>query len=268
MGQAHPSVVERIGQLRARPGEADLALARWLRRFSAVADRPLRRTVLGDCLAEADDGTLVALLDRIETRSAAGDPTCRWIHTELALTPALLHELPYERLVELYAAAREAGPAGVAARLLTGPRVAVPDPAGEENPRLDRSAGERTTLARARDRLVLDRVAHDRDPRVIRVLLDNPRLTERDVVRVAALRPTTPAILELIAGHPRWASRYAVRKALAFNPATPPELARHLLPTLLRQDLETMVQSQVLHATLREELRQRLVSRHPPDGAA
>lgn len=259
MGQAHPAVLERIGLLRDRPEDADRLLARWAQRFGAVVDRPLRRTVLAECLSTADDGTLVALLARIEDRADAGDPTCRWMYTELALTPALVHELPYDRLIELYVAAREAGLARVAARLLTGPRVRGDAP--QENPHLDRSAGERTALARTRDRLLLDRIAHDRDPRVIRAYLDNPRVTERDVVRVAAMRPTIPAILEMIAAHPRWAARYAVRKALAFNPSSPPELARHLLPTLLRQDLEVMVQSQALHPALREEVRQRLAER-------
>ena len=66
------------------------------------------------------------------------------------------------------------------------PREDCPDP--QNNPAMDRSAGERTALARRRDRLTLDRLTRDRDPRVIAVLLDNPVLLERDVVRIAAGR--------------------------------------------------------------------------------
>lgn len=104
-------------------------------------------------------------------------------------------------------------------------------------------------------RLVLDRLLHDRDPRVIAALLDNPRLAERDVVKIAAMRPTRAEVLACIAGHPRWATRYRVRKALAFNPATPLPLARALLPTLLHQDLVELAGSAVVAPLLRDAVR-------------
>ncbi|MFN7147383.1 MAG: hypothetical protein ACK4YP_26685, partial [Myxococcota bacterium] len=129
------------------------------------------------------------------------------------------------------------------------------------NPHLELTPGERTAAARGRDRLVLDRLLHDRDPRVIAALLDNPRVTERDVVRIAAMRPTSAAILGLVAGHARWGQRYRVRKALAFNPASPLALSRPLLPTLLRQDLAELAGSQVLTEELRAEVRALLAPR-------
>jgi hypothetical protein len=121
------------------------------------------------------------------------------------------------------------------------------------NPHFEAAPGLRIAAARGTRREALDRLMHDRDERVIAALLDNPRIIERDVVRIAAMRPTTAEILERIAAHPRWASRAAVRKALAFNPATPAPLARHLLPTLLRQDLELLAGSHVLAEPLRHE---------------
>lgn len=254
---AHPAVVERARLLVGAPEEADAFLEVWMRRFVGVSDRGLRRTVLGTCLGQADDGTLLGVLSRLDGRADRGDAVARWMVTELALTPSLLHELPYERRVELYVAARAAGLDHVAGRLLTGPQPPAPE-SPTDNPHLDRSAGERTALARATDRLVLDRVAHDRDPRVIRVFLDNPRITERDAVRVAAMRPTVAEVLLLVARHPRWSQRYTVRKALAFNPHTPAELSRQLLPTLLRQDLEALLQSHLLHPGVRAEVRARL----------
>lgn len=100
----------------------------------------------------------------------------------------------------------------------------------------------------------LDRLLHDRDPRVIGALLNHPRLVEADVVRVAAMRPTNTAILEKIATHPRWGQQYRVRKALAFNPNTPPALARQVLPTLLAQDLKELAGSIPLPRELQEEM--------------
>lgn len=246
---AHPAVVERVAGLLAAPTEADAVLGRWLQRFTAVADRKLRRVVLRSCLEEADDGTLLGSLARLEARAERGDAGMRWMLTELALTPSLLLELPYDRVVELYVAARDAGLPELARRFY-GDRPVAPDRI-VENPHLDATAGERTSLARGTDRQVLDRLAHDRDPRVIAALLDNPRIIERDVVRIAALRPTNPDVLRVVAAHPRWSQRGLVKKALAFNPWTPSSLARQLLPTLLRQDLVELSRSNLLAEELR-----------------
>jgi hypothetical protein len=252
MPEAHPSVVARVRTLVEHPAEADQLLEVWLRRFGAVADRALRRTVLAQNLAEIDDGSLIGLLVRLEVRAAQGDATCRWLAAELALTPSILQELPYERMAELYVGARAADQDRVAARFLGAHAAAVPiEP---RNPHLDATPGARTAAARGTDRLVLDRLMHDRDPRVIAALLDNPRITERDVVRIAAMRPTAGTILAAIAAHPRWGQRYRVRKAVAFNPATPVTLARPLLPTLLRQHLEELADSRVLPDLLRDDV--------------
>lgn len=281
---AAPAVVERLRALLASPEDADAVLAGVLRRFGAVADRSLRRTVLIEALGDLDDASLLGVLHRVDTRAEGGDAACRWLRTELALTPSVLAELPYERTVDLYAAARAAGEDALALRFLGGrppPELRLPRPARapgrrdegdgadplppgaippDRNPHLAISPGERVARARGRDRLVLDRLLHDRDPRVIAALLDNPRVTERDAVRITAMRPTLPDILSLVAGHPRWGHRYRVRKALAFNPAAPFALARQLLPTLLRQHLEELADSQALSAELREEVR-RLLAR-------
>jgi hypothetical protein len=253
MDTVHPAVVERLRALVDEPEAADALLAGWLRRFHAVADRPLRRAVLGALLTEADDGSLLGLLVRIEGRAAAGDAGCRALSAELALTPSVLDELPYARTADLYAAARAAELPRLAARFLG--RRGDDAPREANNPHLELSAGERTAAARGRDRLVLDRLLHDRDPRVIAALLDNPRVTERDVVRISAMRPTTATILGMVAAHPRWGQRYRVRKAVAFNPASPIGLSRPLLPTLLRQDLAELATSQVLSAELRDGVR-------------
>jgi hypothetical protein len=253
MADAHPAVVARFQELAAEPRAADGYLDAWLRRFAGVADRALRSTVLAQLLEETDDGSLLGVLHRLDQRVARGDATCRWLSAELALTPSILHQLPYDRLEDLHAAARETGDHRLLTRFL-----GHADPGGDvpaANPHLDATPGERTAAARGADRLLLDRLMHDRDPRVITALLDNPRIVERDVVRIAAMRPTSAAILDLIASHLRWGQRYRVRKAIAFNPATPLALARPLLPTLLRQHLVELAGSQVLSPRLREEVR-------------
>lgn len=251
------------------PQQADFFVDAWLRRFRSVKDRSLRRGVLVDCVNAADDATLLATLHRLEQRALDADGDARWALAELALAPGVLGELPYERLVELYGIARKAGLGRVAARFLGHVSPGEDEPVQKrldedgapmaappvENRHFEASPGLRIAAARGRDRQVLDRLMHDRDLRVVTALLDNPRIVERDVVRIAAMRPTTADILQAIAAHPRWASRAQVRRALVFNPATPFPLARQLLPAMLRQDLDFLAGSPMLAEPLRHEAR-------------
>lgn len=211
--------------------------------------------MLLECLEGVDDGSLLAMLVRIEQRARGGEAGCRWLSTELALTPSVLLQLPYDRLVDLHAAARESGVADLERRFLGSHRAEELETEG--NPHLEQSAGERTSAARQGDRLLLDRLLHDRDPRVVRMLLQNPRVVEQDVVRIAAMRPTSAEILEMIAGHPRWGQRYRVRKTIALNPHTPSLLARQILPTLLTQDLREFPAKGSLSDALSSELARR-----------
>ena len=56
--------------------------------------------------------------------------------------------------------------------------------------------GERKSMARRVDIDILERLAKDGDPSVIRILLANPKLTEPLVLRMIALRPHRASVLE------------------------------------------------------------------------
>lgn len=94
---------------------------------------------------------------------------------------------------------------------------------------------ERVDLARSAGRGVLQALRLDADPRVVSAVLGNRFATEPDVV-IAAIR-AAGAVLEVIAGHPSWSLRGAVRSALLRNPATPLGCALALLPRASREDL-------------------------------
>jgi hypothetical protein len=123
--------------------------------------------------------------------------------------------------------------------------------------------GERRNLARRANRAAFDRLLADPHPRVIRELLTNPKLTEDDVVRLAARRPARAEILRQLARSPRWLRRSRVRLALLFNPGCPPELSIPLLGLCVRSELDQLVHSPdtpvVLRATAFE-----LLERRPP----
>ena len=83
------------------------------------------------------------------------------------------------------------------------------------------------------------------------------------MVRLAASRRATPAVLEVIAADDRWLARYSVKVALANNPATPHSLVLNLLPHLMRQDLRELA-SGATHGPVREQAVALLARRQGP----
>jgi hypothetical protein len=112
--------------------------------------------------------------------------------------------------------------------------------------------GERKSLARTHDRMLLARVLRDPHPDVIRILLDNPAIVEADVVRLCARRPSRPQVLSEVFTHPRWVLRHRVRLALALNPFTPDEITLQILPHLSAADLREIGSSSQISARVRE----------------
>lgn len=111
--------------------------------------------------------------------------------------------------------------------------------------------GVRKSIARKPDLGAIESLMLEQDPSVIYNLLNNPRTVEEIVVKMASLRPTCAEALEAIGAHPKWSSRYSVKKSLAFNPYSPPRLVHSILPTLLLKDLIDVTLSTVLHPDVR-----------------
>jgi hypothetical protein len=68
---------------------------------------------------------------------------------------------------------------------------------------------------------MLELTAQDPDRRVLDHWLANPRVTEADVVRLAASRPVATPALEAIYESDRGSVRASVRVALAYKPLQP-----------------------------------------------
>ena len=93
------------------------------------------------------------------------------------------------------------------------------------------ATGEKITLARLAAGQVLKMLRLEKDPRVVQGLLENPRITEDDVLFLVN-QPRTPApVLEQVARDPKWSSRREVRIALLRNGSTPLSSATSVLPS-------------------------------------
>ena len=229
--------------------------------LEAVTERSVRPRMLERALSEMTDPVLLAVLQKIVLTAEQGNAPARSMMTELALSPSVLDSLTPQHLDKLNQLAQQAGMVEVA-RLLLLPRINKDklEQAFDDNEHLQLPLGLRRQAARKGDRNKIDRLLHDRDHRVIGLLLNNPKITERDVIAIAARRPTRPEVLKVLASHKKWSSRYRIRKALACNPHTPTSIAIRLLPTLMIQDLRFIENSGALLPELRTQV-QALIAR-------
>jgi hypothetical protein len=103
--------------------------------------------------------------------------------------------------------------------------------------------GERISLARRGSEMVAGALLLDKETPVWQAALENPRLTERGVVRALQRSSATPALVEAVSHHAKWSPRPEIRLALLRNAHTPLaralEFARRLPPALLGDILHT-----------------------------
>lgn len=109
------------------------------------------------------------------------------------------------------------------------------------------SLGQRRSMSKRNIKDTIDRLLSDPDPMVIGNILNNPRATEREIVKIASKRPNSHVILKMLAGHRVWSKRYAVIKAIVQNPYTQPRISVALLELMMTQDLKLVAEDAKLH---------------------
>jgi hypothetical protein len=97
--------------------------------------------------------------------------------------------------------------------------------------------GERISTAKRCSGALIKVFLFDGDPKVFAALLINQRLREEDLVHFASSPRAAPEQLNLLAADPKWSFRYAIRKAIVMNAATPRSTAASQLRYLSRRDL-------------------------------
>jgi len=146
-------------------------------------------------------------------------------------------------------------------RVRAGADITRPD-AGAPNAGRARTLGERKWLARRPDRDTIEHLLRDPHPAVVAGCLRNPRVTEEDVVRLAAQRPGRGDVLAEVA-RSRWVHRPRVRLALVLNRATPIEIAVRIAGLLTKPELGLVAGSTGVAPALRAVCLEHL-ERRPP----
>ena len=226
----------------------------------AIRDVRMRTLALVDALAEGDAASWALALASIVARAHVVNDADAVEMLETLTHAVADPALPYATRQRLYTAAVEQNlPAIARLFLVASPKGALPatlsKQLGPERPLrpTDRpmTLGERKALARTHRRDKLTLLVRDPHPQVVAIVLDNPHVTEQDVVKMAAARPAVPESLGLIASHARWSVRHAVKRALVLNPSTPLADAIRIATTLRSPELAELAADASLPEPLR-----------------
>jgi hypothetical protein len=250
--------------------EQATAFGELIQRLARLDEIEMRMGLLCEQLEWLADEDAVQLLHEAHRSASLGQSDAQRVF--LALGWALFEPRLGLRRDELGATARRAELHHVADFLMPPLDDSAPLDDGRRIPDLGRgrplTLGERKSLARTHDRSLIQRVVRDPHPDVVRILLDNPSLTEVDVVRVCAARPNDPHVLQAVYRHRRWVVRYRPRNAIVRNPHTQLGTALLLAPLLRKGELEEAASSSELAPSLRLSCKRiaemRTVGTRPP----
>jgi hypothetical protein len=121
--------------------------------------------------------------------------------------------------------------------------------------------GERRALARRPTPKGIEKLLSDSDPLVVKHLLNNPRLTERDALKIASHRSQTTLTLFQLFTHPKWGKRPAIRLAIFSHPQTSLSLkcalCYEISSATLKATQATLNPRTLLHISITRELRRR-----------
>jgi len=278
--ESREQVIERLLQIlrehiRAR---SDEAIQPFLNRIMALPEAGMRSSVVAERLRGYDAQLSLALLTSLVEGASRSDPRAKQLLLDLCTARPLATILGYDNSRRVYELAIARGEEQITQLFLFSENTSALQPGAaflkrENNKLPDESLGWRKKCARGQDRLKLDRLLFDRNPSVVRLLLENPRIVERDVVKIAAMRPANPKCLHEVFTSSRWIPRYQVKVALACNPYTPVDIAMACVPHLMLPRLKYLEGNSTIHpstrACARDILRKRgvnLSNRRPRDG--
>jgi hypothetical protein len=244
-----------------------LLARRWLRATPSLKSLALRSAYLRSELDRHEIELIALALDALTGLAEQADTAARAVLA--SLIPTLADPDLADRVATLRRLALERALLPLGRLVRAGP-LALPAPAEIDERTLAASStgraltlGERRSLARRPSRAAFEKLLRDPHPLVIHNLLRNPRLTEDDVLRLAARRPAHPAVIVEILRHPEWSQRARVRMAIIQNPRCPLSIAVPLVRLLIRPELHQVVAAADVSPMVRAAA-QELLERRPP----
>jgi hypothetical protein len=230
---------------------------------TAIPERTMRTRRLFQKLSALPDGILVDIVNDVFMRAGPGDiGRAQFILSCVDIFN--LADTPPMRLLALYhlSVSRQYT---TTANIFMAPspkRIPYGEYDFVEGREMDYlTLGEKRSLARTHVKDKLDRLLYDTNPMVVRNILENPSLTEPDVLKMAARRPNHERVITTIYQSDRWISSYDVKTAIVRNPYSPVPIALGLLLFLKQQDLAAIAVDSTLHEVITTTARSLLTRR-------
>ncbi len=114
--------------------------------------------------------------------------------------------------------------------------------------------GQKITLARRGPARVAGTLLADGHAKVMPVALDNPNVTEAQVLKVLSREKLPTALIPAISQHRKWSVSYNVRLALVRHPSSPLATILAYLPEITVSDLRELAAPGVVPESLRKYL--------------
>ena len=127
--------------------------------------------------------------------------------------------------------------------------------------------GQKITLARRGPARVAGALLTEGHPQIVSVVLDNPYLTEAQILKTLSREKLPAPVVPAIIHHRKWSISYNIRIALVRQPSAPLATILSYLPQLIVSDLRELAAPGIVPETLRRYI-QAEVQRRLSRGAA
>jgi hypothetical protein len=128
--------------------------------------------------------------------------------------------------------------------------------------------GQKITLARRGPARLAGALLAEGHAHIVRIALDNPYLTEAQVLKVLSREKLPPGVAREIGQHRKWSITYNVRLALVRHPSSPLATILAYLPELTVSDLRELASPGIVSESLRKyleaEVQRRIRAREKP----
>ncbi len=114
--------------------------------------------------------------------------------------------------------------------------------------------GQKITLARRGPARVAGALLGEGNRSVLPIALNNPYLTEAQVLKALAREKVPTQVAQAVAQHPKWSQSYNVRLALVRTPTAPLAIVLGFLPHLTVSDLRELTSPGIIPENLRRYL--------------
>ncbi len=115
------------------------------------------------------------------------------------------------------------------------------------------SMKDRIKLAAKGDREARNILIRDPNRVVAQAVIQNPRITEQEVEKIASMRSAPEDVLRVIASKRAWARNYPIILSLARNPRVPIANVLGILPRLQAHDLAQLSKSRNVSEAVRKQ---------------